>query len=131
MRKGIRGVLPGRFRGGTQCDPQEGFCDQGLRRLLSRGDILRFGYDHSTRVPEPWLGESTAREDGTAYGTLVTIIDQGEGMVTKIFHLVLEEDPECTGPGRIGSEEHARRAVRGARYMGLGSDANWMAARRD
>ena len=33
--------------------------------------------------------------------------------------MVLEEDPECTGPGRTGSEEHARREVWGARYMGL------------
>ena len=53
--------------------------DQGLKRLLPRGDILGFGYDHSTRVPGPWLGGSTAREDDTSHGTLVAIIDRGGG----------------------------------------------------
>ena len=93
--------------------------DQELKRLLPREDILKFGFDLSIRVPGPWLGGSTARKDGTAHGMLVAIIDQGEGTVGKTFCLVLEEDPECTGLGRIGSEEHARRAVWGARYVGI------------
>ena len=59
------------------------------------------------------------REDGTAHGTLVAIIEQGTGDTEETFRWALEEDPEPTGPGRIGSEEPARRAVLGARIMGL------------
>ena len=59
------------------------------------------------------------REDGTAHGTLVAIIEQGTGDTEETFRWALEEDPEPTGPGRIGSEEPARRTVLGARLMGL------------
>ena len=48
-----------------------------------------------------------------AHGTLVVVIGQGKGVISEIVCLVLEDDPECTGLGRIGSEEHARRAVHG------------------
>ena len=59
------------------------------------------------------------REDGMAHRTLVAIMDQGTGEIGETLYWVLEEDPECTGPGRIGSEEPARRVVLGARFMGL------------
>ena len=85
--------------------------DQELKRLLPRGDILKFGYDHSTRVPGTWLGGGIAREDNTAHGIFVAIIDQGEGTVSTTFRLVQEKDPEYTSPGRTGSEKHAQRAV--------------------
>ena len=54
-----------------------------------------------------------------AHRTLVAIIEQGTGDIEETFCWALEEDPEPTGPGRIGSEEPARRAVLGARIMGL------------
>ena len=49
----------------------------------------------------------------------MAIIEQGMGEIEGTFCWALEEDPEPTGPGRIGSEEPARRVVLGARFMGL------------
>ena len=48
--------------------------DPELKRHRSRGDIASFGYDASTRVPDPWRGGGAMREDGKAYGTIVVNI---------------------------------------------------------
>ena len=63
-------------------------------------------------------GESARREDGTAHGFLLAIVKHGLGWMEETFCWALEENP-VHSPGKITPEEPAKRAVVGARIMGL------------
>ena len=48
--------------------------DLETAELQPTGDIRSFRYDFSRWIPGPWLGGSSFREDGSAHGSLVTVI---------------------------------------------------------